>query len=497
MMNRYLTTPIYYANGAPHLGHAYTTLVADCCKRFFQLCGDDVLLATGSDEHGQKIERTAAIAGQDLEDFVASRSNEFETLWQRLQISVDLFERTSSPTHKKVVAALWTRLVDRGDIYKGYYEGLYCVGCEQYYTSGSHCLIHRVALEQYAEPSYFFRLSAYQARLIDHIESNPEFIVPATRRNEVLSFLRSEKLTDLSVSRTSTSWGIPVPFDPEHVIYVWVDALASYLSALEGEGEDRLATHWPGAVHFIGKDILLFHAIYWPALLWSAGLPLPGKLVVNGWLTVEGRKISKSDPATIIDPVRVADRVGVDGLRFYFLKTVRLGQDLDFQQTHLIDVLNADLANNFGNLVSRFARLFTTSFPTGIDLQIDGLAAPDLELLNQVRAGTTRFVAVLHGYDIAAGARLFVELSGLINADFQRREPWRCVDESELKAYLWAVHHCLRELTLIALPLVPNLASEVRAILGAEDEAAFSQSGVNHSHVQIGEIKPVYPRLQA
>lgn len=305
-MYRYLTTPIYYASGTPHLGHAYTTLLANCYRNYYEVTRADVRLITGTDEHGQKIERTAAANATSPAQFAADRSSEFSKLWHNLEIPVDTFVRTTDRRHQDSVISFWNKLVENDDIYLGEYSGCYCVDCEQYFTSGDSCPIHRKPLEFLFEESYFFRLSRYQDQLIRHIEANDRFILPKERRNEVLSLLKNNKLHDLSVSRTSTDWGVPVPGDSSHVIYVWIDALVSYLSALDA---GTFQEYWANTTHFIGKDILVFHAIYWPALLLSAGYSLPTSIVVNGWLTVEGRKISKSDPETIVDPLELANRV--------------------------------------------------------------------------------------------------------------------------------------------------------------------------------------------
>ena len=497
MMKQYLTTPIYYASGSPHLGHAYTTFVADCYKRYCKLRGDDVLLTSGTDEHGQKIERTAEQAEESILSFVDSRSDEFLNLWKNLDIDLDRFERTTSPTHKELVIGLWQQIGARGDIYKGHYEGLYCVGCEQYFTAGDRCPVHRKPLEKFSEESYFFRLSAYQQRLIDHIESNPEFIVPGSRRNEVLSFLKNGELHDLSISRTSTSWGIGVPDDPGHVIYVWLDALAAYLSALGGLEGEKLKNYWPNSIHFVGKDILIFHAVYWPAILWSAGLALPKQIVVNGWLTVEGQKISKSDPETIVDPLSLSDLVGRDGLKYYFLKSVSLGQDLDFKRSHLIDLLNADLANNLGNLFSRYIKLFLKHFPRGLRYSTGNITVVNKNLLQSIRDNTNRFTAAFEKFDLSLAARLFIETAALLNADIQQREPWKIADRDELAQYLWTLHHCLAELTILGASFVPELTARARVALKIEAEPAWTELGHRQQFVSVQSIEPLFPRIQS
>lgn len=499
---QYLTTPIYYASGSPHLGHAYTTFVADCYKRYYQACGYEVLLTSGTDEHGQKIERTSAKNNESTESFIQKRSDEFSRLWIDLGIELDAFQRTSSPEHKSLVVEFWKRLQEKGDIYKGHYEGLYCVECEQYFTEGDQCPVHRKPLEHYSEESYFFRLSAYQQKLIDHIEKHPDFIVPSTRRNEVLSFLKSSGLHDLSISRTSTRWGIQVPDDSRHVIYVWIDALAAYLSALGSLDGKEIEEYWPNTTHFIGKDILIFHAVYWPALLWSAGLDLPRQLVVNGWLTVEGRKISKSDPETIIDPVSLTEITGCDGLKYYFLKAVKLGQDLDFRKDHLIELLNADLANNFGNLFSRFIKLFIKHFPDGIDLDTQILSTANQHILTAVSAKRAAFIRALEKYELSIAARIFIDTAALLNASFQQREPWKIANREELAEYLWTVHQCLETLTLLGYCFIPGIIENARGGLNLGNPPVFKEplgdvngSAAKKSGVKVREIESLFPRL--
>ncbi|MCZ6502035.1 MAG: methionine--tRNA ligase [Gammaproteobacteria bacterium] len=494
-MKQYLTTPIYYASGSPHLGHAYTTFVADCYKRYRRLRGDDVLLTSGTDEHGQKIERIAELSGESIGSFIDTHSDEFLNLWKNLDIDVDLFERTSSSTHKELVIDIWQRIRANGDIYKGHYEGLYCVDCEQYFTVGDQCPVHRTPLENFSEESYFFRLSAYQQKLIDHIEANPDFIVPGSRRNEVLSFLKNSELHDLSISRTSTQWGITVPDDPGHVVYVWLDALAAYLSALGGLSSKKLGCYWSNSFHFIGKDILIFHAVYWPAFLWSAGLELPKKIVVNGWLTVEGRKISKSDPETVIDPLSLTDLVGSDGLKYYFLKTVSLGLDLDFRRSHLIDVLNADLANNLGNLFSRFIKLFIKHFPDGLEYSSDNIALVNKDLLQSIRDNANKFATAIERFDLSQAARLFIETAALVNANIQRREPWKIVDRDELGQYLWTLHHCLGYLTLLGASFVPGLTDKARIGLNLDAEPAWTDLYCQRRYVSVRLIGSLFPRI--
>ena len=361
MTSFYISTPIYYVNDVPHLGHAYTTIVADTLARFHQCVHDgvreDTFFLTGTDEHGQKIEQAAAQKGMPPKALADSVVLRFQTTWTNLSIRYDDFIRTTEPRHKQVVAQLWRKLVDAGDIYLDSYDGWYCVACEAFYPQsqlepGDQCPTHKTQAQWVSEPSYFFRMSKYQDALLAHIEANPQCIRPAAYRNEIVAFVR-KGLRDLSVSRTSFQWGIPVPDDDKHVVYVWIDALANYISALGGLDGALYKRFWPATCHLIGKDILRFHAVYWPCMLLAAGLPLPKTILTHGWWTVRGEKISKSMPATRVDPNLLANDIGADALRYFLLREVPLGLDGDFSYEALIARYNADLANDLGNLVNR------------------------------------------------------------------------------------------------------------------------------------------------
>ena len=498
-MNHYLTTPIYYASGAPHLGHAYTTLIADCVKRYRQLRGDEALLVTGTDEHGQKIERAAAAAGASTQAFVDGLSRTFEGAWRDLDIAVDRFERTTGEAHKAFAQAFWQRLAERGAIYLGEYSGRYCVECEQYFTDGDTCPVHRRPLEDFAAPSYFFRLSDYRAALIDHIERHPDFIVPATRRNEVLTFLRGNKLNDLSISRTATRWGVPVPGDDNHVMYVWIDALVTYLSALAPDLEafesPASQAWWHNTTHFIGKDILTFHAVYWPALLLAAGIPLPRQLIVNGWLTTFGRKISKSDPETIIDPASLTTKVGRDGVRWYFLKSVQLGQDVDYSHEALVQAANTDLANNLGNLFSRFTALARKRL--GSSWQAAG-ETPDsaVALRSVVRDKADGLAASFESGNPPGAARAFIEAASAVNAWFQQAAPWQIQDPNELATLLWSAYQVLADLTVLATPFVPETALKARLALGLTEPAAWRELDACRELARACQVVPIYARVE-
>lgn len=364
----YVTTPIYYVNDVPHLGTAYTTVVADALRRYHVLRGDDTRMLTGTDEHGLKLEREAKERGLTPRAFVDEMSARFRAAWPKLLVESDEFIRTTEERHEKLVQGLWERVEKHGDLSVAEYEDWYCVGCESFKTEkelvqpGNQCPIHKRPIEKIKEETYFFRLSKYQDQLLELYEKNPGFIEPESRRNEVISFVKSG-LRDLSVSRTSFTWGIPVPGNPKHVMYVWFDALANYWTALGGEGGEN-ARFWPPTgevVHLVGKDILRFHAVYWPAFLLSAGLPLPSKIYAHGFLTIDGEKMSKS-LRNAVDPVRIAETEelgGPDGLRYQLLRAVAFGQDGDFDHAAMVERYNADLGKNLGNLLSRVLGLCT------------------------------------------------------------------------------------------------------------------------------------------
>ncbi len=361
MQSYYVTTPIYYVNDVPHIGHAYTTLAADVLARFHRLAGRPVHFLTGTDEHGQKMQRAAQEKGMHPLEMADRNAQHFRDLWALMEITNDDFIRTTEERHKTCVQEFYRRVEKAGDVYLGEYQGFYCVACESYYTelqlkeTDFKCPYHGTPVETLKESSYFFRMSRYQDRLLRHIEDNPEFILPQARRKEIQSFV-SSGLEDLSVSRTSFQWGVPVPGDKKHVLYVWVDALTNYISAL-GFGQDdgeKFEAFWPANVHLIGKDILRHHAVIWPCLLMSAGVELPGTVFAHGWWTNEGRKMSKS-LNNFIDPHRVIEEFGLDPFRYFLMKEVPFGMDGDFSRESMVHRINSDLANDLGNLLSRTA----------------------------------------------------------------------------------------------------------------------------------------------
>ena len=359
-MRYYLTTPIFYVNGAPHIGHAYTTIAADVIARFKRLDGIDVHFLTGTDEHGQKVEKAARDAGLDPQSFTDDVSAKFQNMLEKLNITNDDFIRTTEPRHREGATALWKKLAESGHIYLGHYEGFYAIRDEDFYAESDLTTLpdgRKIAptgapVEWVREPNYLFRLSAFQDRLLAHYEENPDFVGPSSKRNEMLSFIRSG-LNDLSVSRSSFTWGIPVPGDEHHVMYVWLDALANYITAL-GYPDETTANwkFWPADLHLVGKDIQRFHAIYWPAFLMAAGLPVPKRIFAHGWWTVENEKMSKS-VGNVVDPLDLVATYGLDPVRFFLLREVPFGNDGDFSIKTLISRMNVELANDLGNLAQR------------------------------------------------------------------------------------------------------------------------------------------------
>jgi methionyl-tRNA synthetase len=400
----YITTPIYYVNGAPHLGHAYTSTAADVVARFKRLDGYEVFFLTGTDEHGQKVEAAARVAGLDPQAFTDQVAADFADMTRAMNISNDDFIRTTEPRHKKAAAALWSKLVEAGAIYLGKYEGWYAVRDEAFYdeeelitgADGVQRAPTGAPVEWVIEPSYFFRLSDYEQPLLKFYEANPGFIAPVGKRNEIMSFVRGG-LRDLSVSRTSFKWGIPVPGDESHVMYVWLDALANYLSAVGYPDETAPRwPFWPANLHLVGKDILRFHAVYWPAFLMAAGLPLPGKVFAGGWWTVEGEKMSKS-VGNVIDARELVKEFGLDPVRFFMFREMPFGNDGDFSRKSFIAKINAELANGIGNLAQRTlsfiaknaggvvpARGVLTEADEAVLALADGLAAKVREALDRL-----------------------------------------------------------------------------------------------------------------
>jgi methionyl-tRNA synthetase len=460
----YLTTPIYYVTAKPHLGHAYTTVVADAVARWHRLCGDAVHLLTGTDEHGLKVQQYAEAAGKSPQAFVDEIAPLYRAAWQRLDIRSDDFIRTTEPRHRAGVEALLTRCYEAGDIELGVYAGKYCVACEEYYTddeldAGDLCRIHGRQVDYYEEENYFFRLSRYQQRLLEWYAANPDAIVPAWRRTEVIALI-SAGLRDFSVSRTSLTWGIPLPWDRRHVAYVWFDALANYLSAIGyGTDADRFARWWP-ARHLLGKDILRHHCVYWPAMLLSAGLPLPAGWAIGGHLLSGGRKMSKTI-GNVVSPLDLADEIGVDGFRYYLLADTPYGHDGDFTPDGLNGRYNSDLANKLGNLLSRVATVVAKKCggigpaPAG-DSPLAELAAVAVAEADAAWAQIAPSRALDATWRLIAAA----------NAYLERHQPWKRAPGAEVARVLGDALEVLRLVAILASPAMPGACQAIWARLG-------------------------------
>jgi len=490
----YVTTPIYYVNDVPHLGTAYTTIVADAIARYHRLQGHDTFFLTGLDEHGLKIEEAAKKAGLDAKAFVDSMARPFQDAWKRLDVRYDHFIRTTDGAHEKAAQDLWRACATAGDIYLGNFEGPYCVACEAYYTEKDllegKCPVHGQPVTVLKEPSYFFRLSKYQKPLLDFYEASPGFVEPAGRFNEVKSFVR-EELRDLSVSRTSFAWGVPVPDDPKHVMYVWFDALANYWSATLSEPSRK--DYWPADVHLVGKDILRFHAVYWPAFLMSAGMPLPKKVFAHGWLTVNGQKMSKS-LMNALSPILVADTFGPDAIRYYLLREVAFGQDGDVSYEAIVARWNAELGNDLGNLVNRTVALCHKLCGGRVP---EGDADPDVEFA----VGET-LPAIHKAWRELAPHRALDEtwkLCRLGNAYIDKKAPWALAKDgktAELGKTLRNMIELVHWLAALVAPVIPGKADEIRAQIGSPSVGKWPE---RWGEVEVGRVlppaRPIFPRI--
>jgi methionyl-tRNA synthetase len=464
--NYFLTTPIYYVTAKPHLGHAYTTIVGDAIARWHRLLGENVHFLTGTDEHGQKVQQAAEAAGLSPQDFTDSIAPLYQQAWQQLNISNDDFIRTTEARHKIGVAELLQRCYDAGDIELDLYKGKYCIHCEEYYTDdeldpGDLCRIHHLPVENVEEENYFFRLSRFQDRLLDYYAAHPGAIVPEFRGNEALGLIRGG-LRDFSVSRTSITWGIPLPWDPKHVAYVWFDALANYLTAVGyGTDNERFEQWWP-AHHLIGKDISRHHCVYWPAMLISAGIEPPASWAVGGWLLVGGEKMSKTT-GNVVNPLDLVADVGVDGFRYYILAETPYGNDGDFTYEGLIGRYNSDLANNLGNLLARVA--------TVVGKKCDGIGPaprPDSPL---AEAAAAAYAATAAGWAESAPSRALDATWSLIratNSHLEANEPWKAEPGPDVDAVMGDALEALRIVAVLASPAIPDTCQIVWERLGLD-----------------------------
>lgn len=453
-----ITTAIDYPNSKPHIGHAYEKIIADTLARWHELSGEKIFFLTGTDEHGQKIEKAAKEAGKTPQKFVDEMSAYFKQLCDKLNVKYNAFIRTTDKKHVKLAQSIFTKAFDKGLIYKGKYSGWYCTGCEAFYTEkdlvDGMCPLHQKAVEKLSEESYFFKLSQFQQQIIEHIEQHPDFIQPEARRNEILSRLK-EPLKDLSVSRTTFSWGIQVPQDKEHVIYVWFDALLNYIT---GCGK-----YWPAQCQLIGKDIAWFHTVIWPAILFAAELPLPKTVYCHGWLTVDGKKMSKSI-GNVVDPIAIVDKYGTDPLRYFLLREVPAGEDGDFSENALIDKNNSDLADALGNLLQRTSVLIHKKFHGNIPIcgkitnwEVElNQAIPDIEEVNEL----------IKNYKWHHVLEQIWTYIGKCNKYVNNREPWKQNDPERLATILYTLVENLRIISILVWPFIPSSAEKIAEQIG-------------------------------
>ena len=475
----YITTPIYYVNGAPHIGHAYTSVAADVLARWMRLEGREVFFLTGTDEHGQKVAQAAAAAGKDPQTFVDGLAAEFADMTAVMNISNDDFIRTTEARHRDGCAALWKALANRGEIYLGHYEGWYALRDESFYNDdeiltrpdGTKVSPFGSPVEWVREPNYLFRMSNWGERLLRFYDANPDFLGPHSTRQEVISFVRGG-MTDLSVSRASLTWGVPVPGDPSQVMYVWVDALANYITALGyPDTTAQRWPFWPADMHFVGKDIARFHAVIWPALLMAAGLPVPKRVFANGWWTVEGEKMSKS-VGNVIDPRSLVAEYGLDVLRYFLLREMPFGNDGDFNRRALITRMNSELANDLGNLAQRSLSLIAKNLG-GVLPDHGPLTEEDTELLAQANAlpDAMRPKLLRQGYGEALDEAWKVIRAA--NAYIDRQAPWalRKTDQTRMAAVLRVLADVLRPVATVLQPFMPGSMDKMLTQLGVPTDA--------------------------
>jgi methionyl-tRNA synthetase len=492
----YLTTPIYYVNAAPHIGHAYTTIVADLVKRFKTMQGYHAVLTTGSDEHGVNVERAAVRMGKSPKEYCDVIAAEFERQWQLLGLKIDHFQRTTSPQHAQVVQDLFERCRKNGYVYKGSYTGQYCPFDNLYVNDakpGDPCPDCGRPTETVTEENFFFKLSAFQDRLLKLYEEHPEFIQPETRRNEVIAFVK-QGLSDLSITRTSIKWGIPVPGEEPHVFYVWFDALSTYMSAVAGEDL------WPADLHLIGKEIVRFHAMYWPAFLWAAGLPLPKRIFAHGWLLFEESKMSKSR-GNIVRPEPIRQVMGTDALRYFLLREVVFGQDGSFSYDALVGRYNSDLANGLGNLTSRTLTMIK-------QYNAGAIPAADGDPAISAQAGETiaAFLSAFENFEFSKGLEALWVLLSATDKYIVEQAPWVLAKaparRAQLDSTLYTAAEVVRIATALLAPVLPEATGKIWAQLGMTtpleavrlDELKWGQ--IPHGQA-IGEIAGVFPRIDA
>ena len=504
----YITTPIYYPSDKLHIGHAYTTTIADGMARYKRLAGYDVLFLTGSDEHGQKIQRKATEQNITPIQYVDKIVASFQHLWEKLNITNDDFIRTTEQRHHEVVQKIFTQIYDQGDIYKAAYEGHYCTPCETFWVErqlvDGKCPDCGRSVEVVQEESYFFRMSKYQDRLLSYIEDNPDFIQPSSRRNEMINFIKGG-LEDLCVSRTTFDWGIPVPFDTKHVVYVWFDALTNYITAA-GYLDDRekFAKFWPADIHLVGKEIVRFHSIIWPVILMALDIEIPKKVYGHGWLIMEGDKMSKSK-GNVIDPLVLIDEFGSDAIRYFLLREITLGMDGNFSREALVNRINADLANDLGNLLHRTLSMIGR-FNGGIIVAAGDCEAIDQELAQLAQNTVLSYEKFMDEMDINAAIKVIWTLISRTNKYIDETSPWALAKDEEkrgrLNTVMYNLAETLRIISILISPLMPTTGPKIWEQLGLKQD--FSTVTLEDAKgwgklpagTTVGKPEPIFPRIE-
>jgi len=504
----YISTPIYYPSDRLHIGHAYCTTVADAIARYKRLADYDVFFLTGSDEHGQKIERKAKEVGVTPIEYVDKIVDSFKNLWEKLHISNDDFIRTTELRHREVVQSIFQKIFDQGDIYKSAYEGWYCTPCETFWLerqlAEGKCPDCGRSVEVLKEESYFFRMSKYQDRLLQYIEDNPDFIQPTSRRNEMVNFIKGG-LEDLCVSRTTFDWGIPVPFDTKHVVYVWFDALTNYITAAGYlHDRDKFAKYWPADIHLVGKEIVRFHSIIWPIILMALGVELPKMIYGHGWLVVEGDKMSKSK-GNVVDPVALIEEFGADAIRYFLLREITLGMDGNFSRDALINRINADLANDLGNLLHRTLSMIGR-FNAGVIEAPADTEEIDCALSQLAQNTAAEYERAMEHMDINSAIKAVWALVSRTNKYIDETGPWALAKDpakrGRLNTVLYNLAETLRVVTILISPFMPVTAPKIWAQLGITDNIVNMRLndakswGQLASGTKVGKPEPIFPRIE-